>query len=47
MLARIIVSEAKKQRPHNLLLQSIDLDAEILDWNDIGTAMKVVVRTFG
>lgn len=47
MLARIIVSEAKKQHPNNLLLQSIDLDANIPDWNDIRTAMKVVVRTLG
>ena len=47
MLARIIVSEAKKQHPHNLLLQSIDLDAKIPDWNDIRAAMKVVVRTLG
>ena len=47
MLARIIVSEAKKQRPDNLLLQSIDLDGKVPDWNDINTAMKVVVRTLG
>jgi hypothetical protein len=47
MLARIIVGEAKKQRPHNLLLHSIDLDAKIPDWNDIRAAMKGVVRTLG
>ena len=47
MLARIIVSEAKKQRPDNLLLQSIDLDRNNLDWNDIRAAMKVVVRALG
>ena len=45
MLARIIVSEAKKKHPHNLLLQSIDLDGEVPDWNDIRAAMIVVVRT--
>ena len=43
MLARIILSEAKKQRPDSSLLQSIDLDEKIPDWNDISTAMNVVV----
>ena len=47
MLARIIVSEAKKRRPQNLLIQSIDLDAKVPDWNDVRAAMKVVVRTLG
>jgi len=47
MLARIIVSEAKKHRPDDPLLQSIDLDAKIPDWNDIRAAMKVVERTLG
>jgi hypothetical protein len=47
MLARIIVSEAQKQRPHNLLLQSIALDEKIPDWNDISAAMSVVVKTLG
>jgi hypothetical protein len=47
MLARIIVNEAKKQRPHNLLLQSIDLDGDSLDWGHLDAAMKVVVRTLG
>jgi hypothetical protein len=47
MLARIIVSEAKKQRPHSLLLQSIDLDGDSLDWGHINAAMKVVLRTLG
>jgi len=46
MLARIIVSEAKKRRPQNLLIQSIDLDG-VPDWNDVRAAMKVVVRTLG
>jgi hypothetical protein len=45
MLARIIVSEAQKLRPRNLLLQSIDLDEDGLDWDHINAAMKVVVRT--
>jgi hypothetical protein len=45
MLARVIVSEAKKQHPNNLLLQSIDLDEKIPDWNDISAAMSVVVTT--
>ncbi len=47
MLARIIVSEAKKRHPNNLLLQSIDLDEKIPDWNDISAAMSVVVRVLG
>jgi len=47
MLARIIVSEAKKRHPDNLLLQSIDLDEKSPDWNDISTAMSVVVKTLG
>ena len=47
MLARILVSEAKKQRPDHLLLQSIDLDAKIPDWIDIQAAMKVVLRALG
>ena len=47
MPARIIVSEAKKRRPQNLLIQSIDLDAKAPDWNDVRAAMKVVVRTLG
>jgi hypothetical protein len=44
MLARKIVSEAQKQRPHSLLLQSIDLHGDSLDWNDINVAMNVIVR---
>jgi hypothetical protein len=44
MLARKIVSEAKKQRPHSLLLQSIELHGDSLDWNDINVAMNVIVR---
>ena len=47
MLARKIVSEAKKQRPHSLLLQSIDLHGDTLDWNDINVAMNVILRTLG
>jgi hypothetical protein len=47
MLARIIVSEAKKRHPDNLLLQSIDLEEKIPDWNDICAAMSVVARTLG
>ena len=45
MLARIIVSEAKKLRPNNLRLQSIDLDQDSLDWTDINAAMSVVMKT--
>ena len=45
MLVRKIVSEAQKQRPHSRLLQSIDLQGDSLDWNDINVAMNVVVRT--
>jgi hypothetical protein len=45
MLARIVVSEAQKQRPNNLLLQSIALDGDSLDWDQIRAAMQVVVRT--
>ena len=47
MLARIIVSEAKKQHPHSLLLRSIDLDRKVPNWNDIRAAMKVVLRALG
>jgi len=47
ILARIIVSEAQKQRPHSLLLESIDLHGDSLDWNDINAAMNVIVRTLG
>jgi len=43
-LARKIVSEAQKQRPHSPLLQSIDLHGDSLDWNDINVAMNVIVR---
>jgi hypothetical protein len=45
MLARIIVSEAKKLRPDDLRLQSLDLDSKSPDWNDISAAMNVVVKT--
>ena len=47
MLARIVVSEAKKRRPNNQLLQSIDLDSNSPDWNDINVAMNVIMRTLG
>ena len=43
MLARIIVSEAKKQRRNNPLLQSIDLDGDSLDWDHI-TAVRLKVE---
>ena len=47
MLARIIVSEAQKQRPHSRLLQSINLHGDSLDLNDINVAMNIIVRTLG
>jgi len=47
MLARIIVSEAKKQRPNDAAIQSSDLEATIPDWNNISAAMNVIVRTLG
>jgi hypothetical protein len=47
MLARKIVSEARKQRPHSLLLQSLDLHGDILDWNDINVAMNLILRALG
>jgi hypothetical protein len=46
MLARMILSEAKKQRPDDAAIQDIDLDGNP-DWNDISVAMSVVVRTLG
>jgi len=45
MLARIILSEAKKQRPNDATIQSIDLEGNIPAWNDINVAMNVIVRT--
>ena len=47
ILARIIVSEAKKQYPNEAVLQSINLEENILDSNDISAAMNVVVKTLG
>jgi hypothetical protein len=45
--ARMIVSEAKKQRPDGAEIQSIDLQGKIPDWNEIIAAMNVGVRTLG
>ena len=45
LLARIIVSEAKKQRPNDAAIQSIELEETIPAWNDINVAMNVIVRT--
>jgi hypothetical protein len=47
VLARIIVSEGKKQCPTDALIQSIDLEENILDWNDISAAMNVIVKALG
>ena len=47
LLARIIVNQAKKQRPNDAAIQSIDLEGNIPAWNDINVAMNVVVRTLG
>jgi hypothetical protein len=45
LLAGLIVNEAKKQRPNDAAIQSIDLEGNIRAWNDINVAMNVVVRT--
>jgi len=47
LLARMIVGEAKKQRPDDTPIQSIDLEGKIPDWNEIGAAMNVIVKTLG
>jgi hypothetical protein len=47
MLARIIISEAKKQYPNEAELQSIDLERKIPDWDEISAAMNVIVKTLG
>ncbi len=47
VLARKIVSEAQKQRPNDAAIQTIDLEGNIPDWNDISTAMKVIVKALG
>ena len=47
LLARMIVSEAKKQRPNDSAIQSINLEGNIPDWNDISAAMNVIVKTLG
>jgi len=44
LFARIIVSEAKKQRPNDAAIQSIELEETIPAWNDINVAMNVIVR---
>ncbi len=45
LLARIILTEAKKQRPNDPAIQSINLEENIPAWNDINVAMNVIVRT--
>jgi hypothetical protein len=47
LLARMIVSEAKKQRPDDAAIQSIDLEGQIPDWNEVSAAMNIVVKAFG
>jgi hypothetical protein len=47
MLARIIVSETKKQRPDDAAIQSIDFEGKNPDWNDISAAMSAIVKTLG
>jgi hypothetical protein len=44
LLARMIVSESKKQRPDDATIQSIDLEGQIPDWNEISSAMNIIVR---
>jgi hypothetical protein len=44
-LAGLIVNEAKKQRPNDAAIQSIDLEGNNRAWNDINVAMNVIVRT--
>ena len=44
MLARIIVSEAKKQRPDDGTIQGINLEVNIPDWNEISAAMNIIVK---
>jgi hypothetical protein len=45
LLARLIVNEAKQQRPNDAAIQSIDLEENIPDWNEISAAMNVIVKT--
>jgi hypothetical protein len=45
LLAGLIVNQAKKQRPNDAAIQSIDLEGNIRAWNDINVAMNVIVRT--
>jgi hypothetical protein len=45
LLAGLIVNEAKKQRPNDAAIQSIDLEGNNRAWNDINVAMNVIVRT--
>ena len=44
LLAGIIVSEAKKQRPDDAVIQSIDLEGNNPDWKEISAAMSVIVK---
>jgi hypothetical protein len=45
LLARFIATEAKRQRPNDAAIQSIDLEENIPAWSDINVAMNVIVRT--
>ena len=45
MLARIIVGEAKKQRPDDAAIQSIDSEGKIPGWNGISSATNVFMKT--
>ncbi len=45
LLARFIVTEAKRQRPNDAAIQGIDLEGNIPAWNDINAAMDAIVRT--
>ena len=47
LLARMIVSEAKKRCPNDAAIQSVDLEANIPDWNVISAAMNVIVKILG
>jgi hypothetical protein len=44
MLARIIVSEEKKQRPDDGTIQGITFEVNIPDWNEISAAMNIIVK---
>ena len=47
LLARIIVSEAKRRRPDDATIQSIDLEGHNPDYNEISAAMDVIVKALG